>query len=107
MVTRKVMSKRAVALKHGFRSGLEEETSKFLTDNGAKFTYEEMKIKYLQPATERQYTPDFVLENGIIIETKGRFLVADRKKHILIKRQHPHLDIRFVFSNSKQKLNKA
>ena len=107
MVTRKVMSKRAVALKHGFRSGLEEETSKFLTDNGAKFTYEEMKIRYLQPATERQYTPDFVLENGIIIETKGRFLVADRKKHILIKRQHPHLDIRFVFSNSKQKLNKA
>ena len=107
MVTRKVMSKRAVALKHGFRSGLEEETSKFLTDNGAKFTYEEMKIKYLQPATERQYTPDFVLENGIIIETKGRFLVADRKKHILIKRQHPNLDIRFVFSNSKQKLNKA
>lgn len=101
------MSKRAVALKHGFRSGLEEETSKFLTDNGAKFTYEKMKIKYLQPATERQYTPDFVLENGIIIETKGRFLVADRKKHILIKRQHPHLDIRFVFSNSKQKLNKA
>ncbi len=101
------MSKRAVALKHGFRSGLEEETSKFLTDNGAKFTYEEMKIKYLQPATERQYTPDFVLENGIIIETKGRFLVADRKKHLLIKRQHPHLDIRFVFSNSKQKLNKA
>jgi len=107
MVTRKVMSKRAVALKHGFRSGLEEETSKFLTDNDAKFTYEEMKIKYLQPATERQYTPDFVLENGIIIETKGRFLVADRKKHLLIKRQHPHLDIRFVFSNSKQKLNKA
>ena len=101
------MSKRAVALKHGFRSGLEEETSKFLTANNAKFTYEEMKIKYLQPATERQYTPDFVLENGIIIETKGRFLVADRKKHLLIKRQHPHLDIRFVFSNSKQKLNKA
>ncbi len=107
MVTRKIMSKRAVALKHGFRSGLEEETSKFLTDNGAKFTYEEMKIKYLQPATERQYTPDFVLENGIIIETKGRFLIADRKKHILIKRQHPHLDIRFVFSNSKQKISKA
>ena len=107
MVTRKVMSKRAVALKHGFRSGLEEETSKFLTANNAKFTYEEMKIRYLQPATERQYTPDFVLENGIIIETKGRFLVADRKKHLLIKRQHPHLDIRFVFSNSKQKLNKA
>ena len=107
MVTRKTMSKRAVALKHGFRSGLEEETSKFLTANGASFTYEKMKIRYLQPATEREYTPDFVLDNGIIIETKGRFLIADRKKHILIKRQHPHLDIRFVFSNSKQKISKS
>jgi len=107
MATRKPMNKRAVALKHGFRSGLEEDVSKALTEAGVKFTYEEMKIKYVQPATERQYTPDFELENGIIVETKGRFLVADRKKHLLIKRQHPHLDIRFVFSNSKQKITKG
>jgi len=66
-----------------------------------------MKIKYIKPASEHQYTPDFVLDNGIIVETKGRFLIADRKKHILIKRQQPHLDIRFIFSNSKQKLNKG
>jgi hypothetical protein len=66
-----------------------------------------MKIKYIKPASEHQYTPDIVLDNGIIIETKGRFLIADRKKHMLIKRQQPHLDIRFVFSNSNQKLNKG
>jgi hypothetical protein len=107
MVTRKTMSKRAVALKHGFRSGLEEDVAKMLTEAGVPFTYEETKIKYIKPASEHQYTPDFVLDNGIIVETKGRFLIADRKKHMLIKRQQPHLDIRFVFSNSKQKLNKG
>jgi hypothetical protein len=108
MVTRKTTSsKRANALKHGWRSGLEEDVAKALTSAGVPFTYEEMKIKYIKPASEHQYTPDFVLDNGIIVETKGRFLIADRKKHLLIKRQQPHLDIRFIFSNSKQKLNKG
>jgi hypothetical protein len=108
MATRKVISqKRAHALKNGYRSGLEEEIADTLRDKGVNFTYEETKIKYIQPASEHQYTADFELENGIIIESKGRFLVADRKKHLLIKRQQPHLDIRFVFSNSNQKLNKG
>ena len=108
MVTGKTTSsKRANALKHGWRSGLEEDVAKALTEAGVPFTYEETKIRYIKPASEHQYTADFELENGIIIETKGRFLVADRKKHLLIKRQQPHLDIRFVFSNSKQKLNKG
>jgi len=108
MVTRKTTSsKRANAMKHGWRSGLEEDVAKALTEAGVPFTYEETKIKYIKPASEHQYTPDFVLDNGIIVETKGRFLIADRKKHMLIKRQQPHLDIRFVFSNSKQKLNKG
>jgi hypothetical protein len=108
MVTRKIVSKRrAHALKNGYRSGLEEEIADTLRAKGVNFTYEKTKIKYIQPASEHQYTADFELENGIIIESKGRFLVADRKKHLLIKRQQPHLDIRFVFSNSKQKLNKG
>jgi len=107
MVTRKTMSKRAVALKHGFRSGLEEDVAKMLTEAGIPFTYEETKIKYIKPASEHQYTPDFVLDNGIIIETKGLFTAIDRQKHMLVKRQHPHLDIRFVFSNSKARLSKS
>jgi hypothetical protein len=86
---------------------LEEDVAKALTEAGVPFTYEETKIRYIKPASEHQYTPDFVLDNGIIVETKGRFLIADRKKHMLIKRQQPHLDIRFVFSNSNQKLNKG
>lgn len=108
VVPRKSISKkRAAALKHGWRSGLEEDVAKALTEAGIPFTYEETKIKYIKPASEHQYTPDFVLDNGIIVETKGRFLVSDRQKHMLIRRQHPEYDIRFVFSNSKQKLSKT
>jgi hypothetical protein len=59
------------------------------------------------PATKHKYTPDFKLSNGIYIETKGRFLLDDRKKHLYIKEQYPDLDIRFVFQNPKTKLYKG
>jgi hypothetical protein len=108
MVTRKTTSKvRSNAIRNGWRSGLEEKVAKALTDAGVPFTYEKTKVRYIKPASEHQYTPDFVLDNGIIIETKGLFTAIDRQKHMLVKRQHPHLDIRFVFSNSKQRLSKA
>lgn len=108
MVTRKVTSDvRANAIRHGWRSGLEEKVANALTEAGIPFTYEKTKVKYIKPASEHQYTPDFVLDNGIIIETKGLFTSVDRQKHMLVKRQHPHLDIRFVFSNSKARISKA
>lgn len=105
---RKPMTVRQVALKHGFRSGLEETIAKKLSADNVAFEYEKLKINFTQPEKKRSYTPDFqLLKNGIIIESKGRFLVADRLKHLWVKEQHPELDIRFVFSNSKAKLSKA
>lgn len=95
---------RKQALKAGFRSGLEQDNAAYLRKNKVDFTYEEDKIKYI--TKPRTYTPDFVLGNGVIIETKGRFMPSDRTKHLLIKEQHPELDIRFVFSNSKTRLSK-
>ena len=53
-----------------------------------------------------KYTPDWVLPNGIIVESKGRFVTEDRTKHRLIREQYPHLDIRFVFSNANTKIGK-
>ena len=94
------------ALRAGYRSGLEQDTAKFLKDRGVKFTYEQFKIKWVDPKT-KTYTPDFVLENGIIIETKGRFISPDRAKHLAVRDQYPDLDIRFVFTNSKTKLYKG
>ena len=94
------------ALRAGYRSGLEQDTAKFLKKKGVKFTYEEFKIKWVDPKT-KTYTPDFVLENGIIIETKGRFISPDRAKHLAVRDQYPDLDIRFVFTNSRTKLYKG
>lgn len=96
----------AHGLKHGYRSGLEDKVSKQLKESGVSFEYETLKIQYEVNET-RRYTPDFILPSGIIIETKGRFVAADRKKHLLIQQQHSDLDIRFVFSNSRAKLSKG
>jgi len=97
-----------VGLKYGFRSGLEKRVADELNSQGISFSYEEMKIEYTRPARQSKYTPDFVLTNsGIIVETKGRFMTDDRAKHLLLKAEHPHLDIRFVFSNPKQRISKA
>lgn len=94
------------ALKHGYRSGLEHRLSDFLKEHNFKFSYESIKIEW-EDLSYRTYTPDFILDNGIIIETKGRFLASDRRKHLAVKKQHPKLDIRFVFTNSKVKLYKG
>ena len=93
-------------IKHGYRSGLEDRISEQLKGLKLPFKYEEFKIKY-EVNEVRTYTPDFELPNGIIIESKGRFVAADRKKHLLVKKQHPELDIRFVFSNSRAKISKG
>lgn len=93
-------------LMNGYRSGLEDRISEQLKELSVQFKYEEFKIKY-EVNESRTYTPDFELPNGIIIESKGRFVSADRKKHLLVKKQHPHLDIRFVFSNSRAKISKG
>ena len=92
-------------MKYGYRSGLEDKVSDQLKKSGVEFSYETFKIKWTL-LEHKTYTPDFILPNGIIVETKGRFVTADRKKHLLVREQHPELDIRFVFSNSKAKISK-
>ena len=98
--------RRRHAIKNGYRSGLEEDISKDLTERDVDFEYEKLKVQW-QLLENKTYTPDFKLPNGIIIESKGRFVQADRKKHLVIQDQHPFLDIRFVFSNSRSKLYKG
>tara|TARA_Y100001972_G_C7484750_1_gene246133 strand:- start:81 stop:533 length:453 start_codon:yes stop_codon:yes gene_type:complete len=95
-----------IARKNGYRSGLEDSIANYLVEHSIKFKYEKVKIEW-EDLAYRTYTPDFVLQNGIIIETKGRFIASDRRKHLCIKKQHPKLDIRFIFTNSKAKLRKG
>lgn len=89
-----------------FRSGLEKRTAGFLKIRGVSFEYEKTRIPWID-TRQKTYTPDFVLDNGIIVETKGRFIASDRMKHLMIKQQHPELDIRFVFSNQNARLSKG
>lgn len=90
-----------------FRSGLEGVTAEWLRVRGIDFKYESFKIDYIVPTKAHKYTPDFLLPNGIVVETKGVFDSSDRAKHLLIKAQHPEYDIRFVFSNSNSPLYKG
>lgn len=92
---------------HGYRSGLEEKIAAEIEARGIPVSFETFSIPYTPPLKTRTYTPDFPLPNGIIIESKGRFLTEDRQKHKFIKAEHPDLDIRFVFSNARAKLSKA
>lgn len=74
---------------------------------GLPVLFETVKIEFEQPAKERTYTPDFVLPNGVYIETKGRLTVEDRQKHLWIKQQNPQIDLRFVFSNPNNRIAKG
>ena len=91
MMKKRVTIRQAARIK-GYRSGLEELIDQDLKNKGIDGEYEQHKISYTKPATSHKYTPDFKLPNGIYVETKGRFTVFDRKKHLLIKEQHPELD---------------
>jgi hypothetical protein len=89
-----------------YRSGLEKQAAAFLSEHQKEVRYEKLRIEW-EDLRYRNYTPDFLLDNGIIIETKGKFDAEDRRKHLEIQKQHPSLDIRFVFSNSKARLYKG
>jgi len=87
-----------------YRSGFEQTLANQLKRSGVAFEYETVKLEYKKVAT---YTPDFILPNGIIIEAKGLWTVEDRTKHLLVREQHPHLDIRLVFMNAFNKIRKG
>lgn len=80
-------------MKRGYASGFEMETHETLKQHGCTAEYEPFKIPYV---LETNYTPDFVLPNGIVIETKGYFPPDERKKMLLVHKQHPDIDIRIV-----------
>ncbi len=103
-------SVRANAIKHGWRSGLEESLAADLRSKGVEYEYETQVINWVVPSRKARYTPDFWIKTKsgktIVCEAKGRFITNNRQQMILVKAQHPELDIRFVFSNSRQKISK-
>jgi len=82
------------------RSKLELRFEEILKENEATYQYEVTKIPYTVPSSNHHYTVDWTLSNGILIETKGYLSDhQERYKYVLVKQQHPELDLRFVFDN--------
>lgn len=105
MMAKKTSDQRGLI--EGYRSGLEDKVADQLRSLSIPIHYEATKVRYTPPTKTRTYSPDFLIPNGIIIETKGRFVTADRQKHKHIAAEHPDLDIRFVFSNPNQRISKT
>lgn len=82
-----------------------------ITLAGRPLSYETEVIRYTIPAKQHRYTPDFVLmkKDGspMFIEGKGLFETKDRQKHLFVREQYPDHDIRFVFSNAKNRISKT
>ena len=87
-----------------FRSGLEEKVADLLTNLGVKYEYESTKVPYVLRCN---YTPDFLLPNGIYLETKGQLTEEDRRKMKAVKEDNPELDVRFVFQSPYNKIYKG
>ena len=77
-----------------FRSGLEERVADLLVELGVSYEYESTKIPYV---IQHNYTPDFILPNGVYLECKGYWEPEDRRKIKNVKEQNPELDLRMVF----------
>ena len=78
-----------------FKSGLEEKVSDLLCELGVDYEYEGLSLPY---TIKHLYTPDFVLPNGIVLETKGYWKPEDRRKIRQVVTENPHIDLRMVFS---------
>ena len=86
-----------------FRSGLEKQIADLLTELGISYEYESTKVSYTIP---HNYIPDFVLPNHVVLEAKGYWDSADRRKMKAVKEQNPDLDIRMIFQAPYNKISK-
>jgi hypothetical protein len=103
-------SKRAVAYKYGYKSGLELTVAEQIKTTEYALNYETETINYIVPERKAKYTPDFVFikKNGdlMFVETKGRWTSADRLKMKHVLASNPGVDIRMVFQSPTQKISK-
>ena len=93
------------------RSGFEKKIEAQLKEAKVEYKYESESIEWLRKISKGRcagcgsdevfqrctYTPDFVLGNGVWIESKGYLDGPDRTKLRSIRAQFPKLDLRLVF----------
>ena len=71
---------------------------------GPDFQYEPIKLPYV---IQSNYIPDFVdAEKKRIVESKGLFDAADRRKLLAVKAAHPDWTIEIWFTNPNKTISK-
>ena len=97
---------------HPFRSLYEENIGQWLKENKITYEYEAKKFEYHEALLKNRakcrdcgstnlvsyawYTPDFFVGNHLIIEAKGRFTAADRRKILAVRECIPELNEKLV-----------
>lgn len=90
-----------------FKSKLEERVWETLKKNFPSVKYEPDKYKYVQPAMDRTYTPDFKTgRKKLYLEAKGKLDLETRKKMLWFKECNPDVRVIFLFQNPDNKLTK-
>ena len=95
-----------------YRSNYEDKIAKWMEDNDINFSYEAYSYQYEGPVRRNRsrcsecgstalvydgwYTPDFFVGDSIIIEAKGRFTAADRRKIKAVRADIPELADKLV-----------
>jgi predicted nuclease of restriction endonuclease-like RecB superfamily len=87
-----------------FRSKLEKSIADLLDELKIDYEFESTKLAY---TIAHHYTPDFILPNKhVVLEAKGYWSPADRRKILAVKRDNPDMDIRMVFQNPYNTITK-
>lgn len=86
----------------GYRNSFEARCGR---DLGPGFAYEALKLPYV---LECSYLPDFIdVQGKRIVEAKGLFDAADRRKMLAVKKAHPDYAIEIWFTNPEKTISKA
>lgn len=81
----------------------EQRVIKQLEGKGVEFQYEPHALPY---SVERNYYPDLLI-GDMYIELKGFFRQDAQRKMKAVRKQHPDLDIRFVFQRASSPIHGA
>lgn len=86
----------------GYKSGLEHQLHLGPMKN-AEYEPVWSKVEY---TIKKTYNPDFAFKSqeNVVYEAKGRFRTFEEaKKYVYVKESNPHLTIRFIITDSKQR----
>ena len=89
--------------KRTFRSKLEEQVADLLDQLKVPYEYETYQVAY---TIMHHYNPDFILPNGIYLESKGYWDAKDRRKILAVVKDNPDIDLRMVFQAPFNKISK-